>query len=51
MISSELPELLALAERIGVMRDGRLGQIVDNGPGLTEERLMKLASADAMGIS
>ncbi len=51
VISSELPELLALAERIGVMRDGRLGQIVDNGPGLTEERLMKLASADAMGIS
>jgi ABC-type sugar transport system ATPase subunit len=49
VISSELPELLALAGRIGVMRDGRLGQIVDNGPGLTEERLMKLAAGDVAG--
>jgi len=49
VISSELPELLALAGRIGVMREGRLGQIVDNGPGLTEERLMKLASGDVVG--
>jgi ABC-type sugar transport system ATPase subunit len=46
VVSSELPELLALAGRIGVMRDGRLAQIVDNGPGFTEERLMKLASGD-----
>ena len=49
VISSELPELLSLAGRIGVMRDGRLSQIVDNGPGLTEDRLMKLASGDVAG--
>jgi len=48
-ISSELPELLALAGRIGVMRDGRLTQIIDNGPGLTEERLMRLASGEVAG--
>ena len=49
VISSELPELLALASRIGIMRDGKLGKIVDNGPGLTEERLMTLASGDVAG--
>ena len=47
VISSELPELLALAGRIGVMRDGRLTRIIDNGPDLTEERLMRLASGEA----
>ncbi len=51
VISSELPELLALAGRIGVMRDGRLDQSVENGPGLTEERLMKLASGDIAGMA
>ncbi len=49
VISSELPELLSLAGRIGVMRDGCLSQIVDNGPGFTEDRLMKLASGDIAG--
>ena len=47
VISSELPELLALAGRIGVMRDGALTRIIDNGPDLTEERLMRLASGEA----
>jgi ABC-type sugar transport system ATPase subunit len=51
VVSSELPELLALAARIGVMRDGRLDRIVDNGPGLTEERLMKLASGEIAGMA
>jgi ABC-type sugar transport system ATPase subunit len=46
VISSELPELLALADQIGIMRDGRLTQILPNEPGLTEERLMKLASGE-----
>ena len=46
VISSELPELLALADQIGIMRDGRLNQILPNEPGLTEERLMKLASGE-----
>jgi ABC-type sugar transport system ATPase subunit len=46
VISSELPELLALADRIGIMREGRLGQVMPNEPGLTEERLMKFASGE-----
>jgi ABC-type sugar transport system ATPase subunit len=44
VISSELPELLALAHRMGVMRDGRLIHEIDDPTGLTEERLMQLAS-------
>ena len=44
VISSELPELLALAQRIGVMREGRLVHQIDDPTGLTEERLMRIAS-------
>ena len=46
VISSEMPELLTLAHRIGIMREGRLIQTLVNGPGVTEERLMKLASGE-----
>ena len=46
VISSELPELLALADRIGIMRDGRLEQEIADPTGLTEERLMRLASGE-----
>jgi ABC-type sugar transport system ATPase subunit len=44
VISSELPELLALADRIGVMGDGRLRATFDNTEALTEEKLMRLAA-------
>jgi ABC-type sugar transport system ATPase subunit len=47
VISSELPELLALAHRIGVMRDGQLVDTAANRSGLTEERLMILAAGEA----
>jgi ABC-type sugar transport system ATPase subunit len=46
VISSELPELLALAQRIGLMREGRLAHHIEDPTGLTEERLMRLASGD-----
>jgi ABC-type sugar transport system ATPase subunit len=46
VISSEMPELLALAHRIGIMRDGRLVSTLSNGPGVTEELLMKFASGE-----
>ena len=43
--SSDLPEVLALADRILVMREGRLqGEIA--GKGATEERVMHLATAE-----
>jgi len=44
LISSELSELLLLADRILVIRDGRVSGEV-NGPEATEERIMTLATA------
>jgi L-arabinose transport system ATP-binding protein len=42
MVSSELPEVLGVADRIAVMRQGRIAAIVDR-QGATEETLLKLA--------
>ncbi len=42
MVSSELPEVLGIADRIAVMRQGRLAGIVDHASA-TEEMLLKLA--------
>lgn len=39
MISSDMPELLSLSDRIGIMREGRLIKILDN-QGITEEDLI-----------
>jgi ABC-type sugar transport system ATPase subunit len=44
LVSSELPEVLALADRIGVVAGGRLTQVLRSDETLTEETLMKLAS-------
>jgi ABC-type sugar transport system ATPase subunit len=46
MISSELPELLGLADRIVVMRGGRTVGELARGVA-TEERIMELATAEA----
>jgi ribose transport system ATP-binding protein len=43
MISSELPEVLRLADRIAVMAEGRLTAIVDNAEA-TQENLMEYAT-------
>lgn len=42
MVSSELPEVLGVADRIAVMRQGRLAAIVDRAEA-NEEMLLKLA--------
>ena len=48
MASSELPEVIGMAERIGVMRRGRLAGIVDNRTHDTApERLLRMAAEDA----
>jgi ribose transport system ATP-binding protein len=44
LISSDLPEVLGLSDRIGVFRQGRLVTIVD-GATATQEDIMRLASA------
>jgi ABC-type sugar transport system ATPase subunit len=45
MISSEMPEVLGLADRILVMHDGRITGEIDDVPAATQEILMQLAIA------
>ena len=40
MVSSNMPELISMSDRIGVMRDGRLVNILDSEDA-TEDRLIK----------
>lgn len=46
MISSEMPELLGMSDRIMVMREGRLSGIVE-GSTTTEEEIMRLAAQNS----
>jgi ABC-type sugar transport system ATPase subunit len=48
VISSELPELLLLSHRIGVVNRGRLTQILENGSHLNEDVLMRHATAGGL---
>lgn len=43
MISSEMPELIGMSDRIMVMCEGRVSGIID-GKGATEEEIMRLAT-------
>ena len=43
MVSSELPEILGVSDRIMVMREGRVAGFIP-GPGATEKDIMQLAS-------
>ncbi len=45
MISSELPEVLGMADRILVMHDGRITGEIDNVAQATQEQIMELAVA------
>jgi inositol transport system ATP-binding protein len=46
VISSELPEVMAVSDRIVVFREGRVTGVLDNN-GVDEETLMHLMTADA----
>ena len=50
VISSELPEVLALCDRIGIMRGGRLVNIFEDCSALTEDLLMKYASGEVAPV-
>jgi ABC-type sugar transport system ATPase subunit len=50
LISSELPEVLGLCDRIGVMRERRLAGILPRDQA-TQERVMALAVGGAAGES
>ncbi len=45
VVSSELPELLLLSHRIGIVNRGRLTRMLENGDHLNEDVLMRYASA------
>ena len=45
MVSSELPEVLGLADRILVMHEGRITGEIASGPTVTQEDVMRLAMA------
>ena len=44
IVSSELPEILASCDRVMVMYEGKLMDVLDNDAELSEERIMQLAS-------
>ena len=45
MVSSELPEVIGMADRIGVMHEGRLAGILDNrARQVTQEQIMRPAA-------
>ncbi len=44
MISSELPEILGMSDRIVVMHEGRITGILENNKNLTQERVMQYAA-------
>ena len=47
MISSELPEVIGMSDRIGVMHEGRLRGILDNGGcDVRQDRIMQVAFGD-----
>ncbi len=48
LISSELPEVIGMADRIGVMHEGRLVDILDNASrDVSQEDIMQLAAGEA----
>jgi ribose transport system ATP-binding protein len=49
VISSDLPEVLGLGDRIGVMREGRMIEILDRADA-TQERIMRLATGTTSEI-
>jgi len=45
MISSELPEVLGMADRVIVMHEGRITGEIENARQATQEQIMQLAVA------
>ena len=47
MISSELPEILGMSDRIIVMNEGRITGEITDVPSATQEDVMRLATSQA----
>jgi L-arabinose transport system ATP-binding protein len=50
LISSELPEIMGLSDRIIVMQGGRITGELPGGPATTEEQVLALAMADHLAV-
>jgi len=50
MVSSELPEILGMSDRILVMHEGRCTGIIDNDSNATQERIMTLATGTTVTL-
>ena len=48
MVSSELPEILGMSDRILVMHEGRCTGIIDNDENASQERIMTLATGTSV---
>lgn len=44
MISSELPEIIGMSDRVVVMHEGRISGIIDKKNNMTQENIMRLAT-------
>lgn len=47
MVSSELPEVMGMSDRIVIMHEGKVTGIVDNTKDLTQEEIMRYATGQA----
>jgi len=50
MVSSELPEIMGMSDRIMVMHEGKVTGIIDNKKDLTQEELMLYATGQASSL-
>jgi ABC-type sugar transport system ATPase subunit len=46
MISSELPEVLGMSDRVVVMQEGKIAKILKNDDTLTQEKIMYYATSE-----
>ncbi|MGR6982067.1 D-allose ABC transporter ATP-binding protein AlsA [Testudinibacter sp. P27/CKL/0425] len=51
MVSSELPEIMSVCDRVAVFREGKISAILDNDDRLTEELIMSWALPDGEGVT
>lgn len=51
MVSSELPEIMAVCDRIAVFRQGKIATILTNHDALTEEEIMHWALTDISEVN
>ncbi|MDF3000270.1 MAG: sugar transporter ATP-binding protein [Bacillota bacterium] len=49
MVSSELPEVMGMSDRIVIMHEGKVTGIVENNSELTQEEIMKYATGQTAG--